>query len=199
MRPVALILTIAEAACCFSPPAAQQNFISSSRHAPRSNAPIASESLAVTTSKAALGLALQPVALSSLYSLSTTGCGLKGEIPATAEGLAYVVTAGFALASIFTRVSTGAGLVEAELAACAAEREVLQSIDASDPLRNARIKNMEDKANDLANGPTAKLLYGAELTSIFTSVVALLVFGFVLATKGELPSALPIEGATCWS
>ena len=41
---------------------------------------MASESLAVTTSKAAIGLAAAPVTWASLATLATTGCGLPGEL-----------------------------------------------------------------------------------------------------------------------
>ena len=160
---------------------------------------VASESLAVTTSKALVGLAAQPVCALSLAALSSTGCGLRGELPATLEGLAYAVVAGFALSSLFTRATTGSGLLEAELAAAAAERAVLERIDAGDdPLRGARIDNMERKADGLANGPTARLLAAAELSSVATAAAALLVFGYRLASDGALPSAVPIAGGACW-
>ena len=90
-------------------------------------------------------------------------------------------------------------MLEAEMAAAAAEKAVLSRIDASDPLRDARLKNMNEKAYDLANGPTATLLPAVELSSVVAAAVAVLVFGFVLATKGALPSALPVAGDVCWS
>ena len=160
---------------------------------------IASESLAVTTSKAALGLAAQPVALSSLYSLITTGCGLKGDNQSTLEGIAYIVVAGFAASSLFTRATKNCDLLQAELAAAEEERAVLEGIGEEDPLRMARLENMEQKLNDLANGPTAQLLTAAELSSLVTAAAAILVFGFVLVSNGSLPSALPVADGLCWS
>ena len=88
---------------------------------PRVTQIVASESLAVTTSKAVLGIAATPVTIASLFTLTTTGCGLPGELLGTVEGLAYVVVAGFAVSSLFTRVTTGGDLRAAELRAAAEE------------------------------------------------------------------------------
>ena len=94
------------------------HYLTSPRSALRSSRtvqPVGSESLAVTSAKAVTGICAQPVVWWSLYSLRTTGCGLSaGEMIQTAEGLSYTVVAGFALASVVTRVTTGSGLREAE-------------------------------------------------------------------------------------
>ena len=154
---------------------------------------VASESVAVTTSKAVLGLASQPVAWSSVYTLATTGCGLRGEIAGTIEGVAYVVVAGFALGSLFTRVTTGLDLRTAELEAVEAEMAVLEAAGASDE----RLRLSAQKAKKLADGP-ADLLGAAETLSLFSSVLVLAVFGFEFFTHGSLPSAVPDSGQ-CWS
>ena len=76
----------------------------------------------VTTSKACIGLAAQPVVWWSLATLKTTGCGLAGSTVQSLEGVAYLVVAGFALAGLTTRVRKGgAGLAAAELEAAEAE------------------------------------------------------------------------------
>ena len=88
----------------------------------RLSSPVASESLVVTTSKACIGLAAQPVVWWSLATLKTTGCGLAGSTVQSLEGVAYLVVAGFALAGLTTRVRKGgAGLAAAELEAAEAE------------------------------------------------------------------------------
>ena len=93
-----------------------------SRLPSRLSSPVASESLAVTTAKACIGLAAQPVVWWSLATLKTTGCGLAGSTVQSLEGVAYLVVAAFALAGLTTRVRKGgAGLAAAELAAAEAE------------------------------------------------------------------------------
>ena len=156
-------------------------------------APIMSESLAVTTAKATLGIAAQPVALASLFTLTTTGCGLPGELAGTLEGLAYTVIAGFVLGSLYTRVTTGLGMGAAELEAAAAEMEQLEQIGATEQKKAFSAQ----KAEDLANGP-AGLLDAAERASLVTAAVAVVVVGFQLAVNGGLPSAVP-NGGVCWS
>lgn len=91
-----------------------------------------SESLALTTSKAVIGIAAPPVACSSLYALATTGCGLRGEAGGTAEGLSYAVISLFALGSLYTRAATGSGLAEAELRAASEELGRLEAAGASE-------------------------------------------------------------------
>ena len=110
---------------------------------------VASESLAVTTSKAAIGLAAAPVTWASLATLATTGCGLRGELAGTAEGVAYVVVAGFAATTAYTRITTGTGLAEAECAAAESEMAVLEAAGASDEQKRLSA----EKAAALADGP----------------------------------------------
>ena len=143
--------------------------------------------------KATLGIAAQPVALASLFTLTTTGCGLPGELAGTLEGLAYTVIAGFVLGSLYTRVTTGLGMGAAELEAAAAEMEQLEQIGATEQKKAFSAQ----KAEDLANGP-AGLLDAAERASLVTAAVAVVVVGFQLAVNGGLPSAVP-NGGVCWS
>ena len=155
---------------------------------------VASESLAVTTSKAAIGLAAAPVTWASLATLATTGCGLRGELTGTAEGVAYVVVAGFAASTAYTRITTGTGLAEAECAAAESEMAVLEAAGASDEQKRLSA----EKAAALADGP-ANLLGAAGDLSVLSAVVALLVFGGRFVADGALPSALPSAGGACWS
>jgi hypothetical protein len=154
---------------------------------------VASESLAVTTSKAAIGLAAVPVTWASLATLATTGCGLRGELAGTAEGVAYVVVAGFAATTAYTRITSGTGLAEAECAAAESEMAVLEAAGASDEQKRLSA----EKAAALADGP-ANLLLAGDL-AVLSAVAALLVFGGRFVADGALPSALPSAGGACWS
>ena len=157
--------------------------------------PILSESLAVTTAKGVFGITAQPIAWASLYTLATSGCGLRGETAGTLEGVAYAIIAGFLFGSAFTRLTMGGlGLGDAELQAAAAEMEVLESMGASEEQKRAS----KQKADDLANGP-ANLLSTAERLSFVTAAAAVLVVGSTLLANGALPSAVPVDGAACWT
>ena len=153
---------------------------------------MASESLAVSTTKAILGVAAPPVVCASLVTLISTGCGLRGELPGTLEGVAYVIVLGISLASTFTRVTTGLSLAEAELRAAGAEVEVLQAADASEE----KLRASAAKAAGLANGP-ARLLVVAEQACLVTTVAALLVFASEFCIAGSLPSPVPTD-SICW-
>ena len=163
-------------------------------HIPTRVSPIvASESLAVTNAKSAIGLASQPVAWASLFTFATTGCGLRGELAGTLEGVAYVVIAGWALGSLYVRATTGLSVRDAELQAADAELEVLEASGATAEKMRASVQ----KAEDLAGTP-ASLLGAAETLSYVTAVAAILVFGAQLIAQGSLPSAVP-NGGACWS
>ena len=155
---------------------------------------VASESLAVTPSKAAIGLAAAPVTWASLATLATTGCGLRGALAGAAEGVAYVVVASFAATTAYTRITSGTGLAEAECAAAEAEMAVLEAAGASDEQKRLSA----EKAAALADGP-ANLLGLAGDLAVLSAVAALLVFGGRLVADGALPSALPSAGGACWS
>ena len=108
-----------------------------SRPPSRLSSPVASESLAVTTAKACIGLAAQPVVWWSLVTLKATGCGLAGSTVQSLEGVAYLVVAGFALAGLTTRVRKGgAGLAAAELEA---ERAVELQVQVATKERTAAV------------------------------------------------------------
>ena len=155
---------------------------------------VASESLAVTTSKAVAGIASAPVTWASLITLATTGCGLPGEAAGTLEGVAYLVVSGLALSSVFTRVATGRGLRDAELEAAGEELAQLEAAGASEQ----RKRFSAEKRAALADGP-ADLLNVAELLSLASVAAAILVLGGKLAITGSLPSAVPVAGGACWS
>lgn len=161
---------------------------------PRRSIIVASESLAVTTSKAVIGLSSAPVVFCSLFALTQTGCGLTGELGATLEGVAYVIAPLVALSSVYSRCTTGRTLREAELDAVTVEMRVLEDAGASEEKKRLS----SQKAEQLANGP-ADLLGLAESACIASVAAALIVFGMQLATRGSLPSALPSAGAACWS
>ena len=152
-----------------------------------------SESLAVTTSKAVAGLAVQPVAWSSLYTVTTTSCGLRGEAGGTAEGVAYAAVAVIAISSLYTRAATGSGLAAAELEAAELEYGQLKAVKASE----VRLRFSEEKTTILRDGPLPTLLTVAELLCLMTTAVTIAVFG-ALALKGSLPSAVPVVGGACW-
>jgi hypothetical protein len=156
---------------------------------------VASESLAVTTAKATIGIASTPITLASLFSLTTTGCGLPGELLGALEGLAYVVVTAFAISSLFTRVTTGGDLRAAELRSAAEEAASLEASGASE----VRVAFSAQKVQDLGktNGP-ADLLAIAEKLSLLTAALAVLVLGAKLAITGSLPSAVPSAGGACW-
>jgi hypothetical protein len=152
-----------------------------------------SESLAVTTSKAVIGLAAPPIVSASLFSLVTTGCGLRGELPGTLEGVAYTVVAGFSLLSIFSRANTGQSLQQAEIAAAKAEMGVLEA-----QMATAERKRLSAaKAKQLEAGP-ATLLGAAESACLVAAAASVLVFATELATHGSLSSALPDTDSVCW-
>ena len=156
---------------------------------------VASESVAVTTSKAALGVVSTPITWSSLYTLVTTGCGLRGELGGTLEGLAYLVVMGFALASLYTRAATGGlSLRAAELQSVKAEMAALEAAGASEARKRASTR----KVAELAGGSALDLLGAAETLSLVSAALVLFVFGFQLVAHGSLPSAVP-DGGTCWS
>lgn len=156
---------------------------------------LASESLAVTTTKATIGIASTPITLASLFTVTTTGCGLTGELFGALEGLAYVVVTVFAVSSLFTRVTTGGDLRAAELRSAAEEAASLKTSGASE----VRIAFSAQKLQDLGrkNGP-ADLLAIAEKLSLVTAALTVLVLGAKLAITGSLPSALPNAGGACW-
>jgi hypothetical protein len=159
----------------------------------RCSAPRLSESLAVTTSKAVIGLAAPPIVSASLFSLATTGCGLRGELPGTLEGVAYTVVAGFSLLSIFSRANTGQSLQQAEIAAAKAEMGVLKA-----QMATAERKRLSAaKAKQLEAGP-ATLLGAAESACLVAAAASVLVFATELATHGSLPSSLPDTDSVCW-
>ena len=164
-------------------------------HAPVARQIVASESLAVTTAKATIGIASTPITLASLFSLTTTGCGLPGELLGALEGLAYVVVTAFAISSLFTRVTTGGDLRAAELRSAAEEAASLEASGASE----VRVAFSAQKVQDLGktNGP-ADLLAIAEKLSLLTAALAVLVLGAKLAITGSLPSAVPSAGGACW-
>ena len=162
---------------------------------PRVTQIVASESLAVTTSKAVLGIAATPVTIASLFTLTTTGCGLPGELLGTVEGLAYVVVAGFAVSSLFTRVTTGGDLRAAELRAAAEEAASLEAAGASEVQKTFSKQKVQDLTRK--NGP-ADLLAVAEKVSLLTAALVVVVLGAQLATTGSLPSAVPNAGGACW-
>lgn len=191
---VAAMLLCCLAPQAFSPGTLQSQHISHARTNTRVTPLLASESLAVTTSKAVIGIASAPITLASLFSLITTGCGLPGELLGTLEGLAYLVVAGFALSSLFTRATTGNGLREAELLTAAAEAESLEAAGASEIQKKFSAQKVEDLAKK--NGP-ADLLAIAEACSVVTAAVAILVLGGQLVATGSLPSAVP-NGGACW-
>ncbi len=152
-----------------------------------------SESLAVTTSKALIGLAAPPVVGASLVSLATTGCGLVGELPATLEGVAYTIVAGLSLLSIISRATTGQSLQQAEIAAAKAEMAVLEAAAAT-----AEQKRLSAaKAEQLEAGP-ANLLGAAESACLVAAAASLLAFAAELVLHGSLPSALPDANSVCW-
>jgi len=184
----------------------------------RLSSPVASESLAVTTSKACIGLAAQPVVWWSLFTLKTTGCGLAGSSDAqTLEGVAYLVVAAFALAGLTTRVRKGgAGLAVAELEAAEAEGSAFAAATAAAAdaakaapadkraaaLRSLAVATERQRlsAEKVAEVPgPARLLGYAESLSYASAAAGLVVAASQLLEYGALPSALPVAGAACWS
>jgi len=183
----------------------------------RLSSPVASESLAVTTSKACIGLAAQPIVWWSLATLKTTGCGLAGSTVQSLEGVAYLVVAAFALAGLTTRVRKGgAGLTAAELEAADAEGSAFAAATAAaaDAAKEAPADKRAAALRSLAvaterqrlsadkvvavPGP-ARLLGYAESLSYASAVAGLVVAASQLLEYGALPSALPVAGAACWS
>ena len=179
---------------------------------------MASESLAVTTSKAAIGLAAQPIVWWSLVTLKTTGCGLAGGTTIQSiEGVSYLVVASYVLASLLTRARTGTGLRQAELAAGDAETVAMAAATAAaaaaaraapEPKRAAaqRALAMAEqqqrasavKVAAIAEGP-ARLLDAAESLSYVSLAIGLVVGGLQYLDYGYIPSALPVAGAACWT
>ena len=188
-----------------------------SRLPSRLSSPVASESLAVTTAKACIGLAAQPVVWWSLATLKTTGCGLAGSTVQSLEGVAYLVVAAFALAGLTTRVRKGgAGLAAAELEAAEAEGSAFAAATAAAAdaakaapadkraaaLRSLAVAEQRQRlsADKVAAVPgPARLLGYAESLSYASAVAGLVVAASQLLEKGALPSALPVAGAACWS
>jgi len=158
----------------------------------RQSAPVASESLAVTKTKAGIGLAAQPVVWWSLGTLASTGCGLDADSTVQAlEGLAYTVVAGFALSGLATRLRTGEGLQAAELLAADAEAAALAT---------ATEERRRFSAAKVAAVPdVARVLGLAESLSYITVVAGLVVGAVQIAEYGSLPSAVPAAGSACWS
>ena len=118
----------------------------------------------------------------------------------TAEGLSYTVVAGFALASVVTRVTTGSGLREAELDAAAADVAALKAAAANNPadrLASQRAQASMAKAEAVAGLPS-QVLNAAEVLSLVTAVVGLIVLALQIVEYGYIPEALPLEGAVCW-
>lgn len=153
-----------------------------------------SESLAVTQTKAAAGLAASPVVCCSLATLVATGCGLRGELAGALEGVSYLIVFGIAAASLFTRATSGGqGLSDAELRAASEELAVLAAAGASDEKKRAS----KTKAAELASGP-AGLLGLAEKACIVSAAATLIVFTAEFAATGSLPSAVPSDGV-CWT
>ena len=183
----------------------------------RLSSPVASESLAVTTSKACIGLAAQPVVWWSLATLKTSGCGLAGSTVQSIEGVAYLIVAAFALAGLTTRVRKGgAGLAAAELEAAEAEGSAFAAATAAAAdaakaapadkraaaLRSLAVAEQRQRlsAEKVAAVPgPARLLGYAESLSYASAVAGLVVAASQLLEKGALPSALPVAGAACWS
>lgn len=184
----------------------------------RSSTPFASESLAVTSAKAAIGLAAQPVLWASLYTLRTTGCGLPdGSLVQAFEGLAYLVVAAFAAGSLVTRATTGGcGLCEAELASVAAEASTFEAMTAAAnraareappgerpaALRAAAVAEQRQRASlDKAAALPSVLpaLRAAESLSLASAAIGLAVVALQLRDVGSVPSALPVAGAACWT
>ena len=176
-----------------------------------------SESLAVTITKAGIGLAAQPVVWYSLFTLRTTGCGLpSGSIVQTLEGSSYLVVAGFALAGLATRVRKGAGLEAAELAAAEAEADALAAATAlaaaaakttpadrrAAAQRSAAVAEEKQRLSQekVAAVPDAARLLGlGESLSYLTAAAGLVVGALQLLEVGSLPSAVPVAGSVCWS
>ena len=182
----------------------------------RLDPPVASESLAVTTSKACIGLAAQPIVWWSLATLKTTGCGLAGSTVQSLEGVAYLVVAAFALAGLTTRVKGGAGLAAAELEAADAEGSAFAAATAAAAdaakaapadkraaaLRSLSVATERQRlsADKVAGVPgPARLLGYAESLSYASAAAGLVVAASQLLEYGALPSALPVAGAACWS
>ena len=180
----------------------------------RLDPPVASESLAVTTSKACIGLAAQPIVWWSLATLKTTGCGLAGSTVQSLEGVAYLVVAAFALAGLTTRMRKGgAGLAAAELEAADAEGSAFAAATAAAAkaapadkraaaLRSLSVATERQRlsADKVAGVPgPARLLGYAESLSYASAAAGLVVAASQLLEYGALPSALPVAGAACWS
>ena len=182
----------------------------------RLSSPVASESLAVTTSKACIGLAAQPVVWWSLATLKTTGCGLAGSTVQSLEGVAYLVVAAFALAGLATRVRKGSGLEAAELEAADAEGSAFAAATAAaaeaaeaapTDRRAAALRALATaterqrlSAEKVAAVPGAARLLGyTESLSYASAIAGLVVAASQLFEYGSLPSAVPVAGAVCWS
>ena len=145
-------------------------------------------------------------------------CGLAaGETVQTLEGLSYLVVAAFILGSLYTRVTTGLGLRDAELEAAQADIAALQSAadDATAAVAAAataqraaaqraaamaaeRARASVAKADVLAGWPSSALGL-AESLSYVSAAAALFVVVGVLLDYGRIPSAVPIAGAACWT
>ena len=184
----------------------------------RCSEPFASESLAVTASKAAIGIAAQPVLWASLFTLRTTGCGLPDDSLVQAfEGLAYLVVAAFAVGSLVTRATTGGGgLCEAELASVEVEAADFEAMTAAAnraakeappegrpaALRAASVAEQRQRASldKAASLPSVlPLLRTAERLSLASAAAGLAVVALQLRDVGSVPSALPVAGAACWT
>ena len=204
MLPFVLLMHIVTAAS-YWPASVLHQRASSMTAANRCSSATASESLAVTSAKGMVGVAAQPVVWCSLASLKTTGCGLVSTNLQTVEGLAYAAVAACLLGSLSTRLRTGQGLAQAELAAAAEDVVALEAAAAAaakagsdSRLAEIRAQASADKAAAVAGWPST-LLSTAEALSYVTAVTGMVVLGFQVVEYGYVPSALPSQGAACWS